>query len=371
MSDSPTAVEHLSETAMTQDVVPDDKPAIEPPLPSIPPISIAVRGGCFASDDEARAFANRLGSVLCEISRHIDMRTIDGVTIGVDYTQALAELDRGRAELRPLTHSTAEDDGVIGAAMAPSVLRDGIVKTHLIFHFGLVAGLAVEDLTSEEWQFALHAVAHESAHVEVTAALDDAFPRTILQEQITDHLQGRRMEVINAAWDEYGATRISAAFGLDPTPSYLEIFLSSLRSARENADDAITAYRTQGNLDQVMTGVILAYGNLVKFAGYLLGTLDGLAKPVEDLPELVEALQGHWFEDGFNQLHETFQAIWSRWGKWESRDEFQPIADVFVTIMEDGGFFMVGQQDGAMRVDIPLRPQNTPFHPVWARFGRR
>lgn len=356
---------------MTQEAIPDDKPAIKLPLPSIPPISIAVRGGCFASDDEARAFANRLGGVLCEISRHIDMRTIDGVTIGVDYTQALAELDRGRAELRPLTHSTAEADGVIGAAMAPSVLRDGEVKTHLIFHVGLVAGLGAEDLESEEWQFALHAVAHESAHVEVTAALDHAFPGTILQEQITDHLQGRRMEVINAAWDEYGATRISAAFGLDPTPGYIEIFLSSLRSARQNADDAITGYRTHGNLDQVMTEVILAYGNLVKFSGYLLGTLDGLAKAPDDHSELAEALRGHWFEHGFRRLHSTFQDLWGRWGKWESREEFGPIADVFVEIMEEGGFFMVGQQDGTMRIDVPFLPQNTPYHPLWAPFGRR
>lgn len=371
MSDSPARPAQEADAALSSDMVPGDVAAAEPPPQSISTISISVRGGCFATEDEARTFANTLAAIVCEISRYVDMRTIDGVTVGVDYAQALAELDRGREELRPLTHSTEENDGVIGAAMAPSVLRDGKVKTHLLFNFGLVAGLGAEDMKSEEWQFALHAVAHESAHVEVTAALDHAFPGIILQEQISDHLRARRIEVINAAWDEYGATRISAAFGLDPTPGYLEIFLSSVRAARQNAHDAITAYRTHGDLDQVMTEVILAYGNLIKFSAYLLGTLDGLARAPEDLPELVDALRGHWFYDRFKRLHGTFQDLWGRWGKWESRDEFEPIADIFIEIAEEGGFFMVGQADGTMRIDIPFRPENTPFHPLWAPFGRR
>lgn len=271
----------------------------------------------------------------------------------------------------PWTHSTAENDGVIGAAMAPAVLRGGKVKTHLLFHFGLIAGLGTEDLQSETWQFALHAVAHESAHVEVTAALDHAFPATVLQEQIFDHLQARRIEVINAAWHEYGATRISATFGLDPTPGYVEIFVSSLRAARQNANDAITAYRTHGDIDRIMTDVILAYGNLVKFSAYLLGTLDGLGKSPEDIPQLIDALRGRWFDDGFRRLHATFQELWSRWGKWGSRDEFEPIADIVIEALESGGVYMVGQPDGTMRIDIPLRPENTPFHPLWAPFGRR
>ena len=120
-----------------------------------------------------------------------------------------------------------------------------------------------------------------------------------------------------------------------------------------------------------MTEVILAYGNLVKFSAYLLGTLDGLARASDDLPELVDALRGHWFHDRFKRLHATFQDLWGRWGKWESRDEFEPIADVFIEIAEEGGFFIVGQADGTMRIDIPFRPENTPFHPLWAPFGRR
>lgn len=136
MNDSPATLKDLSETATSQDTVPDDTSIIPSPPPSIPPISIKVRGGCFATQDEAKTFANNLGDVLCEVSRYIDMRTIDGVTVGVDYTQALAELDRGRAEPRPLTHATAEEDGVIGAAMAPSVLRDGAVKPTSYFTSG-------------------------------------------------------------------------------------------------------------------------------------------------------------------------------------------------------------------------------------------
>lgn len=338
---------------------------------TVPAYQISVQGGCFENEEAARTFGKRLGFVIEELSRHVDLSTLDGVSVALDYPRALAELDRGRGDLQPLAASTAEADGVIGAAMAPSVLRDGKIKTHLVFHVGLISGLSLDDVRAEEWQFGMHALAHECAHVEVTAATDHAFPGTILQERFDDHLRARRWEVINAAWDEYGATRISAGFGMDPTEGYIDIFVQSLLDARQSAHDAITAYRTHSDVDRVLAEVIGAYGNLVKFAGYLLGTLDGRGGSIEDYPVLRESLKGHWFAERFERLHHIFRTLWGRWGEWESRNEFEPLADIFIEIMEEGGVFLAQAEGGGMRVDIPLWPENTPYHPIFAPFGRR
>ena len=48
-----------------------------------------------------------------------------------DYEQALLELDRGYPASIQLTPSK---DRVIGVAMSPGVLRDGLYKRHLVFH---------------------------------------------------------------------------------------------------------------------------------------------------------------------------------------------------------------------------------------------
>jgi len=305
-----------------------------------------------------------------ELSKDINLTNLDGITLAADYQGALSALDRGRTDLQPLSFSTYDRDGAIGAAMAPSVWRDGKVKTHLVFQIGVVAGLAANDIDSDEFQFALHTLAHECSHVEVTAEMDKAFPGVLLQEKITDHYAGRRWEVINATWDEYGATRISADFGADPTDGYIEIFLTAL-DARDVANDAITAYRTHGDVDQVMTEVVKAYGNLIKYSGYLLGTLDGCGKAVADYPSLSQALKDHWFADPFGRLHAELQKLWSNWGNLSDRKEFEPIADIFIEIMNEGGFYLSDNGDGSMALDIPLRPENTPYHPILAPFGLR
>lgn len=102
MSDSSSMPEEHAEPQPESGGIPADAAALELPPQSVSTMSICVRGGCFATNEEAKAFANTLAAVICEISRYIDMKTLDGVTVGVDYAQALAELDRGRAGLRPL-----------------------------------------------------------------------------------------------------------------------------------------------------------------------------------------------------------------------------------------------------------------------------
>ncbi|WP_421951098.1 hypothetical protein [Pelagibacterium sp.] len=349
----------------------DENEQLDDELPptSIPAFSINISGN-FSSEEEATEFGSRLSALLRTLSRYIDMSDLDGVTVSADYAAAQANLDRGLETTRALASSTPEEDGVIGVAMAPSVVRDGRLKTHLLFSQWAIIDIVKDDDSDELWQRALHTIAHECAHIEVTSAFEKAIPGVKLRVPITDCLKARRWEVIDATWDEYAASRLSAGFGFNPLEANLQVFTASAETARDQANDAILEYRLHGDLDVVIVAVIKAYGNLLKFSAYLLGTLDGQGLDIEE-QESLSFLQGHWFEPYFNRLHDVLLTVAKRFGGWDSVDEFEPIADVFVDVLEENGFFMGPRSDGGIEIEIPYRPENTPYHPLFYPVGRR
>ncbi|WP_298125232.1 hypothetical protein [Brevundimonas sp.] len=80
-----------------------------------------------------------VASYVRAISRRINLASLDGITIAGDYAQALLELDRGYETSHTLTPS---EGLAIGVAMTPSVIRDGVVKSHLVLNAGIIAALA-------------------------------------------------------------------------------------------------------------------------------------------------------------------------------------------------------------------------------------
>ena len=89
-------------------------------------IQFSARG--FADEDYAKKAIYKLHSVLSVLSQSIDLTDLDGVTVAFDYDEALAELDRGYETIYKLT---ATKDVAIGVAMAPTVIRDGVIKSIL------------------------------------------------------------------------------------------------------------------------------------------------------------------------------------------------------------------------------------------------
>ncbi|WP_222598066.1 hypothetical protein, partial [Neisseria gonorrhoeae] len=123
------------------------------------------------TEEHARTFGNLVATYVRALSRYIDMSALDGITIAADYAQALLELDRGYETNHKLTPS----EGIaLGVAMTPAVIRDGKVKSHILFNAGVL--LPLEDDENEFFEQALHTLAHECAHVEVTERFNAAFP---------------------------------------------------------------------------------------------------------------------------------------------------------------------------------------------------
>lgn len=330
-------------------------PDTEPPPPTAPEnISVSLRG--FDTEEHALTFGNLVATYVRALSRYIDMSALDGITIAFDYTQALLELDRGYDTDHKLTPS----DGIaMGVAMTPAVIRDGKVKSHILFNAGVL--LPLEDDKNEFFEQALHTLAHECAHVEVTERYNAAFPGVLLQSKSPNLHAHCRSEIIKACWDEYAVTQICAPFGQRPTDGYEETFITALEQTRPQANARIRAYRLHGNLEEVITEVYGAYGELMKFACYHLGNLAGLGLTLEDVPKTIAALNGHWFAPFFDQLKQTCGDIAAQYGEWADRSAFEALGDLADDIVEDGGMTISDHRDdGSFHVDIPFTPQTMP-----------
>jgi hypothetical protein len=108
--------------------------AAEIPPPTAPEnISISLRG--FDTEEHARAFGDLVATYVRSLSRYIDLTALDGITIAFDYAQALLELDRGYDTKHKLTPS---EGIVLGVAMTPAVIRDGKIKSHMLFNAGVL-----------------------------------------------------------------------------------------------------------------------------------------------------------------------------------------------------------------------------------------
>jgi len=333
-----------------------DLPSAEPSRPPTAPetISVSLRG--FDTEEQACAFGNLLAMYVRKLSRQIDLSTLDGMTVAFDYAQALLDLDRGYATSHKLTPSGRLAYGV---AMTPAVMRDGKVKSHIIFHASVL--LPLEDPQHDLFKRALHTLAHECAHVEVTERFNAAFPGVILQSKAANAHDHYRWEIIKACWDEYAVTWICAPFGEESTIAYEETFIRALTETRPHANELIKAYRLHDNVQQITAEVYGAYGDLMKFTAYHLGNMAGLGLFIDDLPQTKAALDGHWFAPYFARMKTLCEDLTADYGKWSDRSKFEALGDLADEIVVDGGLIISDfTPDGGFYVHVPLTPETTP-----------
>lgn len=306
----------------------------------------------YGDEAESTRLGQMVGAFISHISRTMNLAGLDGVTIAGDYNQALADLDRGYASTIVLTPSEGD---VIGVAMSPSVIRDEALKSHLVFNAGLVSAVLDED--SELHRLAIHMIAHECAHVEITHAFETCFPGILLRTKHGNALRNLRWDIILACWDEYAATRRSALYGDDPTSGYEDTFLAALDYTEERANAAIRSYRWHGDVDRVSREVAHAYGQLMKFAAYHLGNMAGQNLADENLPRTWDALEGHWFMPFWQALRVACETLWNDFGLWKDQASFEAIGDIAVLLMAEKGMVITPLEGDGFRVDLPFTPQ--------------
>ena len=320
----------------------------EPALPvdDLPPITVSkdilgtMQGSTGETEEERKEFLDKLLTYVAVISTDIDMSGLDGITVAVDYENALAEFDsgvevlKGKSRLKPTNDGTA-----LGVAMTPALLKYGEVKSHMFFNYYFVKGIGC-DRDSEEFQTALCIVAHECAHVEATSKFDSAFPG-VLPKRYPDTctvLDRARWEcAIYACWEEYIACRRSSGFGKNALDDQVDTLLQALDGIDEKADRMVEECRKDKDFEKVFYGLFPLYGNLMKYSCYVLGTMHGSRLTVEDVSSLKNGLADSWFAPYFDSLGELCEDLYKSYGTWEDYGAFDAIGDLLEKIVERKG----------------------------------
>lgn len=323
--------------------------------PQSAPDSIPINVQCFDDAERSKEFGHLVGSFIRELSRYIDLNSLDGITIAANYEQALLELDRGYETKHELTPS---EEHAIGVAMTPAVVRDGKIKSHIVLNASYATPLKND--AHEDFDQALHLLAHECAHVEVTQRFNAAFPGSLLQRAPQDAHDAIRWQIILACWDEYAVTWISAPIGRDPTDGYEEVFIGALDKIKAQANELIKAYRLHRDINKVLFDVYGAYGDLMKFAAYHLGNLRGKDLALQDRPKTIKALEGHWFAPHLEKLDATLQNIAEDYGRWDDQECFEALGDLADELAVHGGMSVTHLGNGELHVDIPFTAETVP-----------
>jgi hypothetical protein len=333
----------------------DDTNAAEITLPpSTAPDNYSITThGC--GTEESQEIANVLFDIIIELGRYMDLERLDGITIAADYAAALSQLDRGFKAQTPLAPTEVHGTGV---AMTPMVIRDGIVKSHIVFDLAILRQIV--DFQGEHWQLVFQIVAHECAHVHDHKVWDVTFPNILLNQKYTDIEASFLWQIAHACWSEYAATRLSAKMGVDQTAAYEETFITALSATRERANTFIRAYRMHGNHTQILAEVCGEYGNLMKFASYLIGHLAGSENQLSAAPKAQEALSDHWFASFFERLQKCLQALWEHYGTWSSLSDFETVGLIAKELIADGGVYISRLPSNEVKVVVPSSAETIP-----------
>jgi hypothetical protein len=98
----------------------------------------------------------------------------------------------------------------------------------------------------------------------------------------------------------------------------------------------------------------------LRLAAYLLGHLYGIEEELDSVPEARDALASSPYKAFIQRLHEEVRDLWSRRGRWQSRDEFMPMHDLGREVLAWGGLIFKPLPDGGLFVDIPFTPETRP-----------
>lgn len=331
----------------------------EPEIPStMPDIAVTVLG----FDNDYAAECLRLGTrdLVYEIGRYIDISTLDGITVAVDYDAALRGLDRGIEGLLP--EERTNDKGLVGVGKSVVVRRDEQFRTHIVLLADLVCVLAFaeEDRNIDDLRTALAIISHECAHVEEHADRDRQFPGVLLGYRATDYVGKLEQQFAESFWGEYAVCRASAPWARNQETRYRENVATRLTGARSRARDAIRSYRLHGDVERVLQEAGAALLEPLRMASYLFGHLDGIAE--EELPDIAAELVGAdaAIAAAITELVPQMRSLWDRRGEWESYDGLIALGQTAFSLIDACGVHVTPQANGSAYINVPFTADTTP-----------
>jgi len=327
-----------------------------PDLPeSTAPQSIRMVTRKFKDAEYEKFAAEQIGAIVRDIGRVIDISSLDGITIAFDYDEALADLDRGIPEKTKMTRTSNQQ--IVGVGKTAAVLRDGIVKSHILLLAPVV--LQVLDEQSKLYRTVIYLLAHECGHVEEHMIRDRLFPGMLLRYR-PEHREDRLLEpAVEAIWAEYAACIVSARFDRSQTQLYAGNIIKSVEALRREAIKAILEYRIHGDLWRLESEAMPRILEPLRLAAYLIGHLDGLGEDWSRVPEARQALEKTGYWPIVERMTEDLRNLWDTRDTWTSLKVFEPMKDRLRETLKHGGLHLT-RLESSYYLNVPLTPETTP-----------
>lgn len=310
-----------------------------------------------------KRISEAVSDLLREVAWTVPLDRLDGITVADDYPSALAALDRGM--LNVSAPPTRQDEKGIGVAQCPNVVRDGVVKSHIVVQSFVAHHLLNED-DAVRTQCA-YIIANQLASAGVTQTFDEALPGVLLTQQV-EGLDGILQRTTYPAWSAYFASRASSAFA-DPSRFEIEedVALMGLGELFETFGEARRAYRLDADMDRFLGAVLPRLGFLLEHLAGLLGHADGIETNVfEAVPALTKELEARELRAWLSDYQRDLAFLWNRRGQWDGYGEFLGLnrhAERILWLLPVVPWTM---PDGAIRVEIPFVPdEDLPELPEW------
>lgn len=204
--------------------------------------------------------------------------------------------------------------------MAPAVMRDGVIKKHIV-----IRGEFAWALTSEDDAIrsnATYILVHELMHVAYLQLVDEALPGTILRP-LKSPYEAILNSYVGGAVETYLVARRCARILPGRLGDLRQLVSDAVTCACESIPARRRAYAQDGNLDVLANRVMGELGQLIIFASEFFGHCDGLDEGrCHGDDALQSALRQAGLERWAQRLHQELRRLWDRCGKWESYDEF-------------------------------------------------
>ena len=318
------------------------------PKPTVPDIKISVQG--FTNEEAARRLGGELGNMIKIISEHINLAGLDGITVAIDYDDALNTLDRGDKNLSTETRTDTEDHQ--GVAKSSLVKRDGAIKTHLVFNAGPICPIALEDFTKDQLIDVLQLVAHECGHVEDHMVRDTHYPGVLLQQRIEGYRPNVVAQLSSVFWAEYAACRISSIFCSKSKDQFLTNLQLSLEVIDEKIADAKMTYFGDRDYEKYAETLMEHLALPLKFWAYFIGNHDGLASDAEAYKNEIPSDVDERISDTFIDLTEDLRELWNARTEWESHDDILILGEHFMDLVYSYGVDIEHQEDGTAYISL-------------------
>jgi len=333
-----------------------NQPSSQPAVKSSVPADVQLYLLGFDVDEPA---VQQLQAVLCELilecGGEMDLRLLDGITVGANYDDALYSVDLGYASSVAKTYTNA--NGLLGVAKTLRVKRNGAVRAHVVFSNVLGPLLERDD---EMFGPICNLVAHELAHVALIGWFDTHSPGVTLEPYKGDWATGQMQDTAHIIWEEYAACRLCAHFATDAVQSQLAQSVElALGTELRDANDAIKRYRKHADTATLFMEVGGHISRPLRSLAYLLGHLDGAQRNL-NLVSLCPTFANSRFSPYVSILHEALRQAWESRLSWNGMHGVDRVVDVLLQAMRDAGVdVQLSEGLPGTRLDVPFTSETT------------